>query len=481
MKRTHILLFVVIVAILASVFWLRKTDRYQTNPVPTGGPIDSSTPLPEEGSETATPGGQHETGAPADGATAPSEMDSTTTSGAPTGDKKDEGAAPGKKAAPATGSQAGGGFQESEKPAPGTTSQSGGGFSEKAAPGSAATSGAGTVTSGNVPIQRPGFDTDSKSGQLPSAAGSGSGKAKSGSKAPARPTGPISAYGVKGPKVWFVASDLREIAGSAPTAEVGVPEGTKASVWLNRAGPKGGDGVRVASGTNATFVRDLSIGGIRKDAVAFCAPGARECTNPQASQIKSGPDMNHPEHWLSGSDKAGKSEKGGSSFTVLFVAARGSAVPNSLLEHQNGEANAKKAPFLGWIGPDIVGSIHGSQGIVSIAAVAAPDAWAGKPVPRIYTLRFDRRKQELKLFALGPTSSEEKSVALAKGDGPDNDQYAALTIGSKSPGNGAAQYVFEHLAYPRALENRELCKIHREWNTKYGLKVPSEGLKPCDE
>jgi hypothetical protein len=274
---------------------------------------------------------------------------------------------------------------------------------------------------------------------------------------------------------------LRTVAGSASTAEVGAPEGSKSSVWLNRAGAKGGDGVRVGAGANATFVRDLTLGSLRKDAVAFCAPGARECTNTQASQLKSGPDMNHAEHWLSGPDKAGKSEKGGSSFTVLFVAARGSAVPNSLLEHQNGEANAKKGPFLGWIGADIVGSLHGSQGIVSIAAVAAPDPWTGKPLPKIYTLRFDRKKQELNLYVLGESNSESKSIAVAKGEGPDNDQYAALTIGAKSPGKGAAQYVFEHLAFSRALANSELCKIHREWNSKYGLNISNDGLKPCYE
>src|SRR5690606_21637335 len=149
--------------------------------------------------------------------------------------------------------------------------------------------------------------------------------------------------------------------------------------------------------------------------------------------------------------------KGGGSFTVLFVAARGSSNPNPLLEHQNGEANGKKGPFLGWIGPDLVGSIHGSQGIVSISAVAIPSGWTpGPPSPEIYSLRFDRKKQDLRIFALTDKGSEAKSVKLAKGEGPDNDQYAAVTIGSKNPGEGAVTYVLEHAAFSRALPDSDL-------------------------
>jgi hypothetical protein len=190
--------------------------------------------------------------------------------------------------------------------------------------------------------------------------------------------------------------------------------------------------------------------------------------------------MSHAEHWLSGPDKKGKSETGGGSFTILFVAARGSMVPNPMLEHQNGEAYGRKGPFLGWIGTDIVGSIHGNQGVVSISAIAAPNPYSGTPVPQIYTLRYNRAKEELRLFALGEKgAAASKPLKLPKGDGPDNDQFAAYAIGSKTPGDGAITYVYEHLAFPRALSNRELCAIHKEWNGKYALKIPSYSIEPC--
>jgi hypothetical protein len=533
MKRSYLVVLVIVVlAIVASLLWLKKNESEKSATDGTGAPSDvggSSAPGGDGTAPGENPYGDagttgDGTGRPATGdAGAPSESETTSgdatspssgtgapSDGAPSGERSARGgktggtgSRDGKSAADSAGSgvehtdgisdgSAPGSWKSATgraRPGAGTGSTAAGGFNEKSKDQpseetSGAVVGTGTGTGAKVPrgagSAQPGFDSKSKSDGM--ATGSaGTGASAKAPKAPARPTGPVTAYGVKGPKVWFVSSDLRKLAGSAATLEVGTSEGAKSTVWLNRAGLKGGDGVRVANGTNATFVRDLAIGGSRHDAVAFCAPGARECSNAQPSQLKSGVDLNHPEHWLAGADKSGKSSKGGSSFTVLFVAARASAVPNALLEHQNGEANATKGPFLGWIGSDIVGSIHGSQGIVSIAAVAAPDAWTGKPVPRIYTLRFDRRKQELKLFALGEKGAEVKSIETKKGDGPDNDQYAALTIGSKSPGNGAATYVYEHLAFPRALPNSDLCSLHRKWNGTYGLNIPADALKPCDE
>lgn len=288
-----------------------------------------------------------------------------------------------------------------------------------------------------------------------------------------------SLAGVKSPKVWLVAADLRKLPGAKNAIEIGNPEGARATPWKNRSGAKLGDGVRAKGGTTATFVPGLATTRGPVDAVAVCAPGAKECLNQAPSQIKLGLDLNHPESWVGGADKTGKSPKGGSSFTALFVAARGSQSGNPLMENQNGEAGAKQGPFLGWIGPDLVGSIHGLQGVVGVNAVAVPSAWSAGVMPRIYTLRFDRKKSELRIFLVDEKESTTQAQPIEKGDGPDDDQYAAIAIGSKNPGKGAVTYVLEAATFARALEDREICAIHREWNKRYGLKIPAGQLKPC--
>jgi hypothetical protein len=201
--------------------------------------------------------------------------------------------------------------------------------------------------------------------------------------------------------------------------------------------------------------------------------------NSSPSQIKFGVDINHPDSWLAGSDHQSKSPRGGSSFTALFVAARGSQSGNPLMENQNGEAGAKQGPFLGWIGADLVGSIHGLQGIVGMNAVAVPSPWTSTVTPQILTLRFDRKKSDLRLFLVSDKGSQTQSQSIEKGDGPDNDQYSAIALGSKNPGKGAITYVMEAATFARALEDREICAIHKEWNKRYGLKIPSDQLKPC--
>ncbi len=294
--------------------------------------------------------------------------------------------------------------------------------------------------------------------------------------------------GIENHRVWLVASDLKNVKGArkggAPF-EVGLPEGSKASAWKNRSGAKFGDGIRVKGSSTGTFVKGLRTSTGNWDAVALCAPGARECVNTQASQIRFGLDVNHADHWLSGADKTGKSTKGGSSFTVLFVAARASAAANPILEHQNGEAGATRGPFLGWVGPDLVGSIHGTQGIVGMNAAAMPSPYVGGPtapvVPVIYSMRFDRKKSDLRIFQVGEKISETTAQKIDKGDGPDNDQYATIALGSKNPGVGGATYVFEAAAFPRALTDSEMCAIHKEWNKKYALKVPNRNIKPCSK
>lgn len=292
---------------------------------------------------------------------------------------------------------------------------------------------------------------------------------------------PVTPAEVKGAKVWLVASDLRDlpnVPSGGKSLEVGIPEGSKATRWKNRAGLKTGDAIRIKATTNGTFIPDVVTSAGSFDAVLICAPDARDCANTQATQLKIGPDVNHADHWLSGPDKSGKSSKGGSSFTTLFVAARGSANGNPLMEHQNGDAGSNKGPFLGWIGRDLVASIHGSQGSVGVSAVAIPSAWSGKIVPQIYTVRFDRKKGQLGLFVVGE-KGETAVQAIEKGDGPDNDEYAGIAMGSKSPGVTAATYVFEQATFARALDDKEICAIHKEWNIKYSLKITPENLKPC--
>jgi hypothetical protein len=290
-----------------------------------------------------------------------------------------------------------------------------------------------------------------------------------------------SLAGVKTPKVWLVAADLKKLssAKNGTPFEVGNADGSKATPWKNREGSKLGDGVRAKGGTTATFVRDLKTSSGSYDVVAVCAPGAPNCVNSSASQIKLGVDINHPDSWVNGPDKTGKSGKGGSSFTALFVAARGSLSGNPIMENQNGEGGATKGPFLGWIGADLVGSIHGLQGIVGTNAAAIPSPWNDSITPEIYTLRFDRKKSELKLFRVGEKSSAMQIQAIEKGDGPDNDQYAAIAIGSQNPGKAAVTYVLEAATYSRALEDSEICAIHRDWNKRYSLKIPTGQLKPC--
>ncbi len=275
--------------------------------------------------------------------------------------------------------------------------------------------------------------------------------------------------GVKTPIVWLVASDLK----SYPSGlEIGTVEGKKATPWKNRSGNKLGDGVRIRGAGGGTFNRTLN-------ALALCAPNAKDCVNIQPTQLKMGLDVNHKDHWLAGPDKAMKSAHGGSSFTVLFVATRASANANPLLEHQNGESAGSKGVFLGWVGPDLVGSIHGLQGVVGVNAVSTPNPYVTGSGPQITTLRFDRKKAELKLFLVNEKKSEGVVLPLRKDDAPDNDQYAGIAMGSKNPGAGAITYVYESAAYSRALDDKELCAIHKEWNEKYGLKIPAGKLKPC--
>lgn len=284
--------------------------------------------------------------------------------------------------------------------------------------------------------------------------------------------------GVKNPRVWFVASDLVKVAPKGEV-EVGNGDGSKALPWKNRAGKKFGDGVRVKGGATATLMRGLITANGVVDAVAICSAGAKDCVNSAPSQIKLGMDLNHPESWIAGVEMNGKSPKGGGSFTALFVAARGSRLGNPLMENQNGEAGATKGPFLGWIGPDLVGSIHGLQGIVGVNAVSIPNSWTDGIHFQIYTLRFDRKKSELKLYIIAEKGSSTQAQAIEKGDGPDNDQYAAIAMGSKNPGEGALTYVLEAAAYPRALKDSEICAIHKKWNQNYSLKVSPGEMKAC--
>lgn len=307
---------------------------------------------------------------------------------------------------------------------------------------------------GNIGVAHPGDDGEGAPAQKPSSA----------------PT----LAGIKTPRVWLVAADLKKLSsvkGASPL-EIGNADGAKATPWKNRSGTKMGDGVRAKGGTTATFVRELQTTVGTVDAVAICAPPMSGCLNSQPSQIKLGLDINHPDSWVNGVDKSGKSEKGGGSFTALFVAARGSAAGNPLMENQNGEAGARKGPFLGWIGADLVGSIHGLQGIVGMNAAAIPSVYTGGVTPQIYTLRFDRKKSELKLYLIGEKGAITQVQSLEKGDGPDDDQYAAIAMGSKNPGKNAMTYVLEGATYARALEEWEICAIHKDWNKRYSLKLP---------
>ncbi|MBC7386348.1 MAG: hypothetical protein H7301_09350 [Cryobacterium sp.] len=294
---------------------------------------------------------------------------------------------------------------------------------------------------------------------------------------------PKDPAGVKGAAIYLVASDLRNLP-NVPNAnrvfEAGVSEGSKSSPWKNRSSPKSGDALRVKENSTATFVPALSTAYGKFDAVALCTPGVKECVNSAPSQLRLGGDVNQGDHWLSGSDKSGKGARGGGSFTVMFVAARASANANPLIEHQNGEAGANKGPFLGWIGPDLVGSIHGSQGVVGVSAVSVPSVVSPGITPQIFTLRFDRKKEELRLMAVGEKVSESTAVTLAEGEGPDNDEYAAIAMGSKNPGSGAITYVFEQATYAKALSDKDICRIHKEWNSKYSMKIDSSKLKPCE-
>lgn len=292
---------------------------------------------------------------------------------------------------------------------------------------------------------------------------------------------PTTPAGIKGAKVWLVASDLRELPNASTLGdsfEVGIPEGSKSTRWKSRTGLKTTDGIRTKGAANGTFIPKLATSIGAMDAVLICAPDAKGCGSTQPTQLKIGPDVNHADHWLSGADKSGKSSKGGSSFTALFLAARGSANGNPLMEHQNGDAGSNKGPFLGWIGADLVASIHGSQGAVGVAAVAIPSAWSGKIIPQIYTVRFDRKKGQLGLSVIG-AKGETAVQAIEKGDGPDNNEYAGIAMGSQTPGAAAATYVFEEATFARALEDKEICAIHKEWNTRYALKISAANLKSC--
>lgn len=290
--------------------------------------------------------------------------------------------------------------------------------------------------------------------------------------------------GIKSPIVWLVASDIRElpnIPAGKNSFEVGNAEGSKALPWKNRAGVRFGHAVKVKSSTTGTYIRGLETASGTFDAVSICAPGAKNCLGTQPTQLKVGLDVNHKDHWLSGPDKGKGSTRAASSFTVLFVAARASQNANPLLEHQNGESAGTKGVFLGWVGPDLVGSVRGLQGVVGVNAVSIPNPYREGIHPQIYTLRFDRKNPDVKLFSLSEKGGDVSGMTLPKNEAPDNDQYAAIAMGSKSPGASAVTYVFEQAAFGRALSDAEVCAIHKEWNQKYMLKIPAAKLKPCAE
>ncbi|MBS1963220.1 MAG: hypothetical protein JST04_13470 [Bdellovibrionales bacterium] len=452
-----------------------------------------SAPSPENGAPTAeqTPGAEGGAGAP--GATG-----TTGASGEPGAKGSVSGAAgtvegaAGKAGSPGAAT----GTSEGQAGAAGTGNAAttvGGAEGVKGSPGSGAAgepgkpgaTGESVVTGGKVTPKGSAAETpdgvDGNVGGKPGAGGVVAQPGDDGEGAPAPKKAPEpSLAGVKGLRVWLVAADLRKLpAAKAGVFEVGNNDGAKSTVWKNRSGTKFGDGVRAKGGTTGTFLKGVVTSQGTFDAMAACAPGAKGCKNSEPTQIKLGVDVNHPDSWLAGADHSGKSEKGGGSFTALFVAARGSQAGNPLMENQNGEGGAKKGPFLGWVGADLVGSIHGLQGIVGMNAVAIPSAWGGKVTPAIYTLRFDRKKSELRLFLVSESGSATQVQPIEKGDGPDTDQYAAIAIGSKNPGQGAITYVMEAATYPRALTDKEICAIHKDWNKRYSLGIGMSQLKPC--
>jgi hypothetical protein len=466
----RIVLVVVGLALIAGL-WFGLSSREKSPDLPEGsssgeGISNESHPANEDGSDAAVESSGGDAGKRGE------EADSST--GEPGSSAESNGSKGGEAAKAAGGSVPMGGAASESTGSTGTTGSTSSGSTDS-----------GSANSKNKILNKGGLPTemaDGVDGNLPKSAGGYQGEdGDDGEGAPApKPKVIPKLAGVAGAKVWLVASDLKKLPGAKKGSfEVGDKNGSKKTTWMNRSGSKLGDGVFVKNGTTATFLKGVStpIGPV--DAVAFCGAAAKECLNSAPSQIKLGVDINHPESWLAGPDKVGKSPKGGSSFTTLFVAIRGGASAIPLMENQNGEGGARVGPFLGWIGPDLVGSIHGLQGIVGLTSVAIPSPWSPPAEPEIYTLRFDRKKSELRLFEVGSKNSATQVQELAKGDGPDNDQYAAIAMGSKNPGSGAPTSVLEVAAYSRALTDREICTIHKDFNTRHKLKIPSSKLKPC--
>jgi hypothetical protein len=462
----RIVLIVVALALILGVVVFVGKKKSETPPgAPSETPGAVTSPGVGESHPAEEPGNENGTGAPG--------VNGTITPNGPPSGKPGQSTTPvtnGAKVAPVqNGTAAGGNSTSGANGTPDGTKPS--------TPGETVISG-GKMTTPNQPAKNV---HDGVDGNIGKNYQPGVGDDGEGAPAP-KPTTVPSLAGVKSPKVWLVAEDLKKTPGAKPGAfEVGYAGGSKTTSWKNRSGLKYGDGVRAKGGTTATYARSVQTTHGSYDAVAFCPPATAPCVNSEASQIKVGLDINHPDSWVNGPDNTGKSAKGGSSFTALFVAARGSKAANPLLENQGGEAGAKQGPFMGWIGADFVGSIHGLQGIVGLTSVSVPAPWHEGMgiVPSIYTLRFDRKKADLRLFQLNDQSGSTANQAIEKGDGPDNNQYAAIAMGSKNPDKGVVTYVFEAATFSRALSDSEICSIHKEWNKKYSLGIAVSQMKPC--
>ncbi len=453
-----VLIVVGLALVLGVVFFVNKKKSETVPGTPPG--VGESHSADEPGSEGGAPG--------ANGTLTPR---GTPTGGTATG-------VPGQVTAPSQSGAAGGGNTAGDaNGTSGTNEVTRPDGSKPTAPGETVITG-GKSSTPNQPAKDVHDGVDGNIGKI-----SQPGEGDDGEGAPApKPTVVPTLAGVKSPKVWLVAEDLKKVPGAKSSAfEVGNTDGSKTTAWKNRSGVKYGDGVRAKGGTTATYARSVQTNHGAYDAVAFCPSGVSPCLNSAPSQIKLGLDINHPESWVNGPDNTGKSAKGGGSFTALFVAARGSKAANPLMENQGGEAGAKQGPFMGWIGADFVGSIHGLQGIVGLTSVSVPAPWRDGMgiVPSIYTLRFDRKKADLRIFQLNDQSGTTQSQSLEKGDGPDNNQYAAIAIGSKNPDKGVVTYVFEAATFSRALSDSELCSIHKAWNKKFSLGIAASQMKPC--
>lgn len=233
--------------------------------------------------------------------------------------------------------------------------------------------------------------------------------------------------------------------------------------WLNQADAKDWNSA-VSVGGAGTFYQDpLSTG---FPSVFVCGTGyvTSPCVgsgNARGTQLRLASNMANHKVWL-GLDAVAASVTGGSSYTVVTVAARTNANKTPIVFNRDGVAAPGKGIFLGWLdNTTLKFSSTGQNGGVSATIPAF-----SVPSKQILVGRFSRTAgHDLWLDGVRVASN---STAL---DGGDLTNTIIPTIGFRNGGSGYGFHLFEYIEVQRALTDAELCELHQYLNETYKLNL----------